>query len=66
MMRQFFAPRIPDIPSQVNLGWEGTESECQDIEPEQQAVAEAQAINDKQALDEYSMWRVSVDRGSVQ
>ena len=35
------------------------------IKPEQQAVAEARAVNDKQALDEYSMWRVSVDRRRI-
>ena len=28
-------------------------------------VAEARAVNDKQALDEYLMWRVSVDRRRI-
>ena len=28
-------------------------------------VAEARVVNDKQALDEYSMWRVSVDRRRI-
>ena len=28
-------------------------------------VAEARAVNDEQALDEYSTWRASVDRRRV-
>ena len=42
MMRQFFAPRIPDIPSQVNLGQEGTESE---------STVDDDALNDLVPLD---------------
>ena len=38
---------------------------CQDVKPEQQVVAEARAVNDKQALDEYLTWRASVDRRRI-